>query len=99
MTFDAGLIANELDRLGLGILGFHVRHRAAARLTSVIKRSMDDPMNPIAKKLLEDLRARVAGPDIDPALGDLLRQCISYVQSTADPENQPSQYGTTLVSD
>lgn len=54
-------------------------------------------MHPTPKKLLEDLRARVFSPDIDTSLHELLSRCISYIQATADPENQPSQYGTMLT--
>lgn len=57
-------------------------------------------MNPTIKKLLEELRA---GRDADPN-GDLViisrrarDLAVSVIQSTHDPENQPSQYGTTLV--
>jgi len=53
-------------------------------------------MNPVAKKLLDDLRRRVTGEFDPPEIAALLERCIDYVQSTADPENQPSQYGTTL---
>jgi len=54
-------------------------------------------MNPVAKKLLDDLRRRVTGEFDAPEIAALLERCIDYVQSTADPENQPSQYDTMLV--
>lgn len=55
-------------------------------------------MNPTAEKLLKDLRASWQIADRDTAkFRALIERSISYVQSTADPENQPSQYGTTLV--
>lgn len=55
-------------------------------------------MNPTAKKLLEDLRAELEAVNrigIEPPA--ILLRSISYIQATQDPENQPSQYGTTLV--
>ncbi len=56
---------------------------------------MDAIMNPKIKELLERIRSR---PNDAPLPTEyMLDECASILQAVFDPENQPSQYGTTLV--